>query len=73
VINIGNINQIDFNGYNLTLILAIIMAISLGILWISIVHIFPSYAPYIAYILLAISCIFIGVLLLLTKNTYKLY
>lgn len=72
-INIGNINQFDFDGFKLTMMLAIIMAISLGILWISIVHIFPSYAPYIAYVLLAVVLIFFGIFLLGTKNTYHLY
>ena len=67
-VNVDRINQVDLDGFKLTLILAVIIAISLGILWISLVHMMPAYAPYIAYVLLAIALIISGVYLLLTKN-----
>jgi len=65
---IQNINQTDLAGFRLTMLLAIIIAISLGILWISIVQTCPSVAPYLAYILLTLLLVGTGLFFLLSKN-----
>ncbi len=68
--NAGDISSHDFTGLTTTIFWTTIIVISLGLIWITIVHCAPLKAPIIAATLAILALIAIGVLAFFIKNTY---
>jgi len=58
----------DYYGFQTALWCTVLVAVGLGLIWMSWVHLFPRIAPHTAFILAILSLIALGVITIVSKS-----